>query len=737
MRVPRATRAGVQLLVAALCVIPLGILATDNLPDPQLIRDGGIMREFDIARDELHPLNSLTAAAIRKITPLDSAEQVRRYGGWLRETTGQEMELVLYERGRQRNEWSRRLLTRQVVVKLRDRAEVERIKASLGTVLAPLFQELPDWFVCTAQEVGGSLVLAGRLRGHPAVLYAQAQLAKMTQKKLIPNDPFFSPQWHLHNVGQNGGTAGIDINVTTTWNTYRGVGVVIGIVDDGLQYTHPDLAANYSAALSYDFNFNDPDPAPSPASDTHGTAVAGLAGARGNNGIGVSGVAPEAGLAGLRLLGAYETDAQDAAAALYRNDAIWVKNNSWGGADGTGELQGAGPLLADALATGAVTGRGGKGTIYVFAGGNGLASGDNVNYDGYANSLYAVAVSAVTDQGQQASYSEPGACLVVAAPSGSGPSFCSGGRQHITTTDLTGTDGYNNGTSSCELPDADYTQQFGGTSAATPIVSGVIALMLQANPSLCYRDVAEVLMRSATKVSPSDSDWWTNSAGVPHNHKFGAGLVNAGAAVILATNWMSLDPVQSLHATETNLSIAIPDNNPLGITRTFTISNAGFRVERVALTVTAPHQRYGDLAITLVSPSGTQSRLAENHTSSEPGYEGWTLTTVRHWGEVAKGTWTVHIADLAPSKTGTLEALDVLIQGSSPGACLSAMSWNGAQYLTLRAAAPGWNYLLETSPDLQNWVPLGMLRLDLRGRAVFVDVNLADRAQFYRARLLQ
>jgi subtilisin-like proprotein convertase family protein len=244
-------------------------------------------------------------------------------------------------------------------------------------------------------------------------------------------------------------------------------------------------------------------------------------------------------------------------------------------------------------------------------------------------------------------------------------------------------------------------------------------------------------MRSATRVSASDADWGTNSAGVPHNHKFGAGLVNAAAAVALATNWMNLEPLQTIRTTETDLSIPIPDNDQIGVARTYTITNAGFRVERVALTVTAPHQRYGDLAITLVSPSGTQSRLAEVHNSYGSSYAGWTLTTVRHWGEQAKGTWRVQIADLVASKTGTLQALDLLIQGSSPPGSLSISPGYGGQYLTLRAAAPGWSYLLETSTDIQNWRPLGMLKLDSHGRAVFVDANRTDSARFYRARLLQ
>ena len=698
--------------------------------------DGGRLRELEVARDELHSLNASVLPALRRIPALNSVEEVCQYAQRLHRASGQELDLVLYPRGQPHTEYSRRLLTRDITVKLRDPKEVNRVAASLGVTLAPLFPELPNWHVCTASEAGGALALASRLRSHPGVLSAQAGLAQQHQKKVIPNDTFFSSQWPLRNVGQNGGTAGIDLNVATTWNTYRGTGIVIRIVDDGLQSTHPDLAPNYNAALSYDFNFNDPDPAPNLAVDTHGTSVAGLAGARGNNGMGVSGAAPEASLAGLRLLGGSDTDAQDAAAMLYRNDLIWVKNNSWGAADGTGQLLGGGPLWAEAMATSALTGRGGQGTVFVFAGGNGRTSGDNVNYDGYANSLYALAVSAVNDLGQPASYSEPGACLVVAAPSSDGTSFCAGGRQQITTTDLTGTDGYNDGSTLCELPDADYTRQFGGTSAAAPMVSGVVALLLQANPNLSCRDVTEILMRSATKVSPADSDWWTNASGLAHNHKLGAGLVNAGAAVTLGLDWANLAPLQTLSQGEQGLSVAIPDNNPAGVVRSFFFTNEAFRVERVALTLTAPHSRYGDLAITLISPAGTQSRLAELHSSQGSSYDGWTLTTVRHWGEQVRGTWKVQIADLSPSHTGSLQELQLLVQGSNPHATLSITTSPVGQRVNLRAPAPGWTYLLEISNDLQLWQALGITKLDAHGRGLFFDASPVTDRRFYRARLL-
>jgi subtilisin-like proprotein convertase family protein len=710
--------------IAAGLLAGVQIICAAELADRVTLFERGGRREFEIA------------SGLRTMAPANSAEGVRQYGRRLGREQGKAVDLVLYESGRPRNEISRRFLTRQVLVKVGDGAEARLAEDLAGVVLVPVSSELPCWFLCGAAETGGALELAQSLRGRAGVLYAEAQLAGGTQKKLIPNDPFFPAQWHLRNVGQNGGTPGMDINVTTTWDSYRGGGVTIGIVDDGLQYTHPDLAANYNAALSANLNDGTPDPAPNPATDVHGTPVAGLAGARGNNGIGVSGVAPEAALAGLRLLGAPDTDVQDAAAALFRNDVIAIKNNSWGASDGSGELLGAGPLLAQALAAGATTGRGGRGTIFVFAGGNGLATGDDVNYDGYANSLYALAVTAVSDQGEQASYAEPGACLIVAAPSSSGGSICSGGRQHIATTDLTGTDGFNDGLGFCELPDGDYTEQFGGTSASAAIVSGVVALLLQANPNLNYRDVGEILLRSARKVSPGDPDWWTNAAGIAHNHKFGAGLVDAGAAVALATNWAGLGPRQSLEVALTNLSIVISDSDPAGITCTFTITNQGFRVERVALLVTAPHPRYGDLAITLVSPSGIRSRLAEAHGSYGASYEGWTLTTVRHWGEQANGVWKVQIADQVPSYSGTLQGLGLVIQGSVPQPRLVLASDRGAWRVTLLAAAPAWIYLMEGSDDLATWSPLSTLKVGPQGRAAYVDLHPPSQKRFYRARLV-
>jgi len=129
---------------------------------------------------------------------------------------------------------------------------------------------------------------------------AYAPAVRRQQKRFIPNDPLFGQQWHLRNTLQSGGVSGEDARLATAWDTVRGNGVVIGIVDDGLQHTHPDLAGRYDASLSYDFNDNDPNPMPT-SSDGHGTSAAGVAAATGNNGLGVTGAAPAATLAGIRL----------------------------------------------------------------------------------------------------------------------------------------------------------------------------------------------------------------------------------------------------------------------------------------------------------------------------------------------------------------------------------------------------------------------------------------------------
>ena len=623
------------------------------------IRDRGLPRQFEVALDEWWAAGAPNGR-VERIVPQPNAQALRQRAAAWRQASGQEVELVLYEKEARRTALSRRILTRQVLAELSPGADAEALAALTGATAHRAVTNLAGHFIFEAEEPGGALLLAEALRAQPGVLSAEPQLAKQQAKRFVPNDPLFPSQWHLRNVGQGGGTSGVDVNVLGVWDAFRGTGVVIGIVDDGLQVTHPDLAPAANTAIDWDFNENDDDPSPDPSWDDHGTACAGVAAARGNNSLGVSGASPEATLVGLRLIGGPSDDAMEAAAMEHRNDLIHLKSNSWGPDDDGYTLEGPGPLMLNALVQAVTSGRDGKGTIITWAGGNGRESNDNANYDGYANSIYTIAVGALSDRGAQASYSEPGACLVVTAPSGSDY------RPDITTTDLLGQDGKNYPGAYGEVADVDYTQKFSGTSAATPLAAGVIALLLQVNPDLGWRDVQEILIRSATKTSPTDSDWATNGAGFSFNHKFGAGLVNAGTAVALAEDWRNLNPQTTLSSNRTGLALAIPDNNSTGVNCSFDFGPAPFRVEHVTVTVNITHPYRGDLAITLVAPSGKQSRLAERHDDSGDDYSDWKFMSVHHWGENVAGVWTVKVADRRPGNAGTLNVVRVDFFGTQP-----------------------------------------------------------------------
>lgn len=653
--------------------------------------DAGQPRRFEVAADELHFKDRRAATWLQQLPAESSLDGVRARAAGLAAATASRVKLVLYQAGVPRSEFTRRLLSPQVLLRLAPGARPESVLDGVpGIARWAALDYLPGAVVVEALDPTSALALADALRIRPGARSAEAQLARQHQRKLVPNDTLFGSQWHLRNTGQFGGIAGLDVNVTNVWNTYRGAGIVIGIVDDGLEFAHPDLSANYSAALSYDFNDDDPNPEPMVTQEAHGTACAGLAAARGNNGIGVSGVAYEARLAGLRLIAAPTTDATDASALLTNNQAIHIKNNSWGPPGDGLDLYGTGSLSEAALAEGTETGRGGRGTIYVFSAGNGLGEGDNVNYNGYAQSIHVIAVGAVSDQGVQTEYSTPGACVAISTPSGSI------GRPTITTTDLTGTSGYNNSQTPDDFSDKNYSAFFNGTSASAPMASGVVALLLQANPNLGWRDVKEILMRTASMNAASDSDWAFNSAGFHFNHKFGAGLVNAQAAVAAAQTWTNLSPATVQFAATNGVGLAIPDANATGIDVAFAFTNEPLRVEHARVTVDLVHPLRGQIAITLTSPGGMKSRLTELHGDTNRNFYSWPLTSVRHWGESSAGTWTVNFADGRAGQSGQLISARLELIGAP----VNPLSYTGASLVEMAGAANG-NGALDPGESVQ------------------------------------
>jgi|GEM_PF-1847591 len=541
------------------------------------------------------------------------------------------------------------------VVRLAEGRTVEQLAGDLGVGLAALqpTQLIANTYFFDAtmgviDPTGSSGNAAQLLQGAEGVEYFYPLVARQQSKRLIPNDPLFADQWHLRNTGQSGGTAGADANITSVWDSFTGTGAVIGVVDDGLQHAHPDLTARYQAALSFDFNDNDADPTPTSPFDGHGTSAAGVAAATANNNVGGSGSAPGAGLAGLRLIAGPTDDALEANALGFMRSDIDIYSNSWGPSD-IAILEAPGPLTLAALEDNATAGRNGLGNIYTWAAGNGLENNDNVNYDGYANSRFTIAVAAVDHNGVQSYYSEPGAAILVTA-------YSNGDDVGITTTDLVGAAGY---------APTDYTDDFGGTSSAAPLVSGVIALMLQANPNLTYRDVQHILVQTARQNHASDTDWITNGGGHMVDHKYGFGAIDAQAAVTAAQGWTTVAAEISASSALTTVGTAIPDNDATGVESTITITDA-LTLEWVEIVFHAQHTVRGDLEVVLTSPDGTQSILAQAHGSQDSGaYSSWLFTSARNWGESSAGEWKLSVRDRAAGNTGTFTSWQLHLYGTA------------------------------------------------------------------------
>lgn len=469
---------------------------------------------------------------------------------------------------------------------------------------------------------------------------------------MISNDPLVDSQWHLENFGQTfgGGPADIDLDVEEAWSQTKGQDVVIGFVADGIQHDHPDLIDRFLPGLSYNFVENNTDTL---RLDYHDTAVAGIAIATGDNGIGVSGIAPEAKFATLRIdTGNQGADAVIANALSHERNNVDIYNNSWGPWDNGEGLDLPGPLVSQALEDGVRLGRNGLGNIFVWAAGNGLQFNDNVNYDGYANSRYTIAATGIDFTGKQADYSEPGASIFVAAHSSGG------GEALITTTVYQGNGSANDGYSS-----------FGMTSGAAPVVSGVAALILGENPNLGWRDVQHILANTAVKTDPTDSGWQTNGAGFNVNHKYGFGAVNAGAAVTLAGQWQNVGEEVAVTSGEIDLNLTIPDNNAAGLTSTVNIDR-DIQVEWAEVVFDASHSNRGNLAVTLISPDGTESFLTEVHNDPADNYESWALTSIQNWGESALGDWTLRVSDGTAGEVGTWNSWKLNLYGTDDNGVL-------------------------------------------------------------------
>ncbi len=415
------------------------------------------------------------------------------------------------------------------------------------------------WWRMETASPDEALVLAEWLSQNDAVFAVHPNMRRPVRLHgayaPAPNDTYFSGAIHLENRSGNGARAGTDLNIREAWAVTKGVGVVVGVIDDGIELAHPDLTANTTGQPHYNFANGNANALPQTSSDNHGTAVSGLIAATAGNGIGVVGSAPAAKLTAMRIFSGGNFAVDDATmfdVFTYHNDTIWVQNHSWGF---TGDEQlSASQIELDGMANAASSGRGGKGVILVRSAGNERELDGNSNNDGYQTVPHSISVGAVKQNGRFASYSSPGANLLVSAVSSDTDS------PRLPTTDRLGSAGYNanepgDGSSAYAVGSTGFT----GTSAAAPQISGVMALMLSVNTNLAWRDVQQILALSSRHFDRTDPMLFTNGAGLFVSGNAGYGVPDAGYAVELAAAWSNRPAPTSVNLVS-NFTQAIPDD---------------------------------------------------------------------------------------------------------------------------------------------------------------------------------
>ena len=554
------------------------------------------------------------------------------------------------------------------------------------------------------------------------VLVSNGKVSSLATVTVTLNtDPLLQNQWHIQNQGFTAFASvlpapGNDMNVAGAWSMgYSGKGIKVAVIDTGLEVAHEDLAANVDVANSRNFLTGTSNPTPTVTGYDHGTQVAGIIGAVGFNGKGGRGVAYGATLRGYNFLTAQSTVnlANSLGLASYSADND-IFNESFRASPTN--LDPANESTYQAINDHLLSMRGGKGAILVQSAGNeflsfndGTAACSTANKYGVScgnpatdarrTGSISIIVGALNSDGKKSSYSTAGSAIWVVAPGGefgydaryiadSNPNRF---MPAMVTTALTGCRNAFRGSTKVNAldsqgqniysPQCQYTALMNGTSSAAPNLSGVVALMLEANPHLGYRDVKHILAKTAKKVDPAhtgvistsvidgqstpvvlDQGWVQNAAGQWFSNSYGFGAVDASAAVRMAKNYstnLSSLKSASLSANFTT-HVNIPNGNTTGSTLTFNMSPSFSVVEQVVVAVnvtSSPALTCNQ--IELSSPSGTKSILMHagngfsNQGVLQTSIPGTRFMSNAFYGESGAGVWTLRFLDFCNSTTPT------------------------------------------------------------------------------------
>jgi len=546
-------------------------------------------------------------------------------------------------------------------------------------------------------------------------------------------------QWHLNNTGQSAfasenGSSGEDINQAATYaDRITGNGVIVAVVDTGLEIAHSDLNANVVSGESWDFWNLDSNPTNNFDDDgDHGTSVAGIIAAE-DNSIGGRGIAPNASLKGFNFINSAQDEQIEALGGSDGSDGKSPKSNDvdiFNMSYGTSNTSSA--LIDTDLKTHlkwAVNNlRSNKGAIYVKSAGNGFEdfgtnsnqdnaecanandkgiSCQNVNMDPTSATPWMINVGALNADGKRSSYSTAGSGLWISAPGGeygydqtygwSRDYPITSFQPAIITTDQSGCDkGYSstvdalypNSAPGNRLQDnsnglnggCNFTSTFNGTSSAAPVVSGGIALMLEANPSLTWRDVKHILASTARKVDGSHTGvsvnladgayqanlgWVENSASYNYHNWYGFGALNVDAAVTMAKGYSSGWGAQTTADASTDVNATIPNDHKDGITDQLTITTS-LTIEAVQVDITVSHNNIGNIGVELESPNGTASILFNILNGFEDSIDLDTMALISNafYGEDSSGDWTLKVVDGSSDNAGgTLDWWKITIYG--------------------------------------------------------------------------